>query len=187
MNQVSQGGLQLTIKLKNELHKGCLPSFSVTFTNIGGADLTFCTYMLKHRMLTTMWTDTGFEVYPFRPTPRNPLTQNDFKCLSVGESVTLTLDLNKAAQDGYGLCWAGSLPPVVDQSKAIPDLPAGKHVLTTFIGPHVSFYDAPEGSYDHKKSRLEILKDVPTQAGFTVPQGVWNGELTPQCELVYPS
>ena len=180
----NDNGLQLElVPTRAEISSSELPSFTAKFKNVSDVSLELCTYLLEHRLLTTLWTDTGLEVFAFQPTPRLALGQNDFKSMASGQQYEVKLDLKKSRADGYGLTPSGSLPPKVDFAMSIERLNPGFHEFTAHVGKFVSYYKSPPGYYSHQKDRIEILKSVERTADLTLSGQEWEGELTPKCQI----
>jgi len=170
------GGLKLKLKPeKTHYNQGEIPVIDAIFTNISENPLTICTYLAKHRLLTSMM-GGDYEVYPFTPTKKRPITINDFKTLKPGESFKVKLDV--VNEPDYEFVYAGHLPPSVPRDMAIKGFPAGKYRFKAHFGSHVSFFDAPEGTYNHAKDRKKILTEVPVSGVKMDPSNVWDGELS---------
>lgn len=176
--QAVSNGLKLELRPVNkEIDEGDMPVFNAVITNVSSRDVLFCTYQLKHRLLTTLMGE-GYEVYPFAPTPKPPLTNRDFRTLSPGEALTVRLDVKN--EPDYHFLYAGHLPPVVDASSALKGFPKGDYVFQAHTGTHISFFNAPKGKYNHGRERRNILKDV-EQSNLSIdPNRAWKGDMIAQ-------
>ncbi len=176
-------GLQLSLIPDKSIHnKGEMPVFRAVLKNVSAAPLTVCLYMARHRLLSNMLAD-GYEVLPFEPTPTLPLRNSDFKTLKPGEEMDFVLDLSK--EKSYGFVYTGSLPPIVPADMAILGFPAGVFTFQVHLGSHVSYFNAPEGTYNFKKNRVHILSEVPGENLEVKLTQVWDGELVAKVPVIF--
>lgn len=176
-------GLELSlIPDKGIYNKGEMPIFRAVLKNASSGPITVCLYMAKHRLLSNMLAD-GYEVLEFEPTPTPPLKNSDFKALQPGEEVIYVLNLS--GEKGYGFVYTGSLPPIVPADMSITGFPAGAFTFQVHIGSHVSYFDAPEGTYNHKKRRIHILSEVPGENLTMKLTDVWDGELVAKVPVAF--
>lgn len=170
----TQNGLKLRLEAT---HTNGLPGFKATITNVSPDPIVFCAYQAEHRLKSRMNAD-GYEVFVFEPTPRTALAQSDFVNVAPGQSLTYDLEFGKG---GYEWLWAGSRPPVVSQSDALKEFPAGTYPFVAHIGDHITFSTAPSGQ-SGPKERCNIFKDL--ESSVEVPANCWHGDLVAQCDVV---
>jgi len=169
----TQNGLNL--KLEATKTSG-LPAFKATITNVSSEPILFCAYQAKHRLRSRMNAD-GYEVFVFEPTPKPPISADDYVKLGPGQTLSYNLEFGK---DGYEWLWAGSRPPTVLQSSAAKQLPKGKYTFIAHIGDHITLSTAPSGQ-SGSKERLNILNDIEKAA--SPPGPCWTGDLVARCEV----
>ena len=176
-------GLELSlIPDKSIYNKGDMPVFRAVLKNVTASPLMVCLYMVRHRLLSNMLADS-YEVLPFEPTPNLPLKDSDFKTMNPGEEIDFVLNLS--GDKAYGFVYTGSLPPIVPRDMSITGFPAGVFTFQVHLGSHISYFEAPEGTYNHKKNRIHILSEVPGENLTVKLTQVWDGELVAKVPVTF--
>jgi len=177
-------GLKMELRPSSTTYSvGELPRFDVIVTNVSTGEIQFCTYMLKHRLLISIYSG-NIGVYPFGSTPASPLCNSDFRMMAPGEELVTSLDF--AAEDEYHFLFRGSLPRVVPKNMAVTHFEPGSYTFSSFIGPSVFLYVADRGTFAHQRIEKVILNDVERSPALTVDTSLtWDGELTAKTRVSF--
>lgn len=171
------------VPLKSTYPAGKLPEFKAVISNISQSEKTICTYMIKHRLLCSLF-GNNYWVFPFGTTPTPLLTNEDFKKLKPGEKITYQLSV--AEEPNYHFVFAGHQPKVVTEDLAVEGFPAGTYTFQVHIGPQVTFSVAEDKTYQHKNMAMDILNELVKSDDFNVDLSkVWNGELTARAKVSF--
>lgn len=176
-------GLKLELMPEKLTYKtGEFPKINAVITNVSGKEILLSVYLLKHRLLSTLKAGE-YEMRPFAPTPNAPPTNGDFMTLKSGEKLTTLLD--PASESDYHFLYGGHLPPTVTDSMALKGFPAGSLTFKAHLGGHVSYYNAPKGTYDHGKTRKHIVKEL-SKPGVTIDlSNAWDGDVIGSCLITF--
>jgi hypothetical protein len=182
-DESTSNGLKLDLIPENPIYKqGDFPRINAIITNISGKEILFSTYLLKHRLLSTL-KGGEYEMRPFAPTPDAPPANGDFKALKPGEKLTTLLD--PSGEPDYHFLYGGHLPATVTDSMALKGFPAGSYAFNAHLGGYVSFYNAPRGTYNHGKTRKHIVKEM-SKPGVTIDlSNAWDGDVIGTCQITF--
>jgi hypothetical protein len=179
-------GLKIEIKaLKSFYDAGELPDFNVDISNYTDKDILFCSYMLKHRLISTLYSD-DFRVFPFVATSKPMLLAEDFLVMKPG--IKLTTPINMSEESDYAFVREISLPKIVKKELAETGFRAGRYNFRINLNGVVSIYNAPLGIYNFERVRLQIPDDL-TWDKETLSEidisNVWKGDMNALCQLEF--
>jgi hypothetical protein len=177
-------GLKLElIPSKSSYNKGELPSFTAVISNISFEKILLCTYKIAHRLYSGMYAD-NYRLYQFGSTTEEPLKNEDFRTLQAGEKLSVPLPV--PLENDYHFLYSGKLPPIVTKESILHDFPPGDYSFCIFLGPHVAFFVASDGTYMHQRVIKQVLVDVERAPDFSVDTSlVWDGTLTACAQVRY--
>jgi hypothetical protein len=177
-------GLKLELMSSKGIYKvGELPAFTAVISNISFEKITLCTYKIAHRLLSGLFAD-NYRVYQFGSTVEEQLKNEDFKILEAGEK--LMVELNLPQEKDYHFLYSGKLPPIVTEEMIHSDFPPGNYSFCIFLGPHVAFFVANDGTFMHQRIIRHVLNEVERAPDLSVNSAsVWDGALTAFAHVKY--